>query len=380
MTLSTIGKAPEARPPHPAVPDSLSSNRDLYTSAEYFDAEMEALAGSAWQFFCTTDDLAKANDWVRRRVFGIDIFVQNFVGTLRGYHNVCQHRGFPLRREERGNGPVQCRFHGWSYHPNGVPVGIPRNKELLCLSREQQAERKLPEIRVETVGRFVFVALRPSVPAIDQYLGRYGPLLRALSTRMNHLRYRWSGLSKANWKLCFEVTLDDYHVKFVHPTTLGATPIADMDQFYGREGHHSHMWGRRDQHWQFPGFWEDVAQGKFDHTGYKIHQLFPNVLVVGSYRMVLITLFQPVGPTSTDVLDLMFDLTGIENDEEQWNEAVNGLRDVSAEDREVCEAQQEVVTQFQRPPTFGKLEQRIVWFRESYEALVGAQARQIIAG
>lgn len=104
-----------------AEPQASRSNALLYTSPAYFNGEMEALAGSSWQFFCTTDDLACANNWVRRKVFGADIFVQNFVGELRGYHNVCQHRGFPRRREPRGNGTVQCLFHGWAYNPHGVP-------------------------------------------------------------------------------------------------------------------------------------------------------------------------------------------------------------------------------------------------------------------
>ena len=376
----TIEAAPEAHP----VPSSASgdrvSNRDLYFGQGYFDAEMEALAGSAWQFVCTLDDLANANDWVRRRVFGVDIFVQNFVGTLRGYQNVCQHRGFPLRREARGNGPVQCQFHGWAYHPNGKPVGIPRNKELFCLSREQQAERALPEIRVATVGQFVFVALRPSVPPIEDYLGRYGPLLQAVSAGMRTMRDRWSGVSKANWKLCFEVTLDDYHVQFVHSTTLGAEAVPIGKLLYGREGYHSHMFGRRDDDWQFPGFWENVAAGKFDYSGYKIHQLFPNLLVVTSFKMVLITVFSPLGPNSTEVFDLMFDLKANDVDQEWWDHIIPAHRKVSAEDRDVSEAQQEVIGQFERPPLFGKMEERVAWFHESYEQLVGAPARQLIAG
>lgn len=119
---------------------------------------------AAWQFVGFSEDLANHNDWVRGTVSGLDVFVQNFNGELRGYHNVCQHRGFPLRREPRGNGTVQCGFHGWVYDRHGVPTGIPRNRELFCLSRERQSELAIPPVRVTTVGRFVYAALAESDP------------------------------------------------------------------------------------------------------------------------------------------------------------------------------------------------------------------------
>lgn len=379
MTQGAIAGVLEPNRAPGAEPWASDRNALLYASPAYFDAEMRALAGSSWQFFCTTDDLPRANDWVRRKVFGVDIFVQNFVGELRGYHNVCQHRGFPLRREPRGNGTVQCFFHGWAYNPNGVPVGIPRNKALFGLSREQQADLAIPEVRVATVGRFVFVALQPSVPPIERFLGRYGALLESVSNRMGGLRHRWNGPTKANWKLSYEVTLDDYHVAFVHPNTLGATPVPTENLFYDRDERHSHLFTRRDADWAFPTFWDDVSKGDFDFTGYKIHHLFPNLLLVVSYRIILVTLFSPQGSALTEVDDLIFDLKGDEVEDAWWENLCSDHRKVSTEDREVSEGQQETIAQFARQPLFGAMEQRVGWFHETYDALVGTEARRTLA-
>lgn len=235
-------------------------------------------------------------------------------------------------------------------------------------------------MRVAAVGRFVFVALRPSVPPIETFLGRYGALLDAVSRRMGGLRYRRNGPTKANWKLSYEVTLDDGHVSFVHPTTLGATPAPLASAFYDREGHHSHMFGRRDADWNFATFWDDIAEGKHDFTGYKTHHLFPNMFVVTSYRIVLITLFSPRGPAETEVDDLIFELQGNEGDEAWWEALCGNRQEVSAEDREVSESQQETIAQFARPPIFGAMEKRVAWFHQTYEALIGAEARRGLAG
>lgn len=366
----------ELQPIMRSVPEESLSNALLYASAEYFDAEMSALAGSSWHFFCTTDDLANVNDWVRRKVFGVDVFVQNFIGDLRGFHNVCQHRGFPLRREERGNGTVQCFLHGWAYSPDGVPLGVTRNKDLFGLTREQKAALALPEIRVASVGRFVFVALQASVPPIEEFLGSYAAILRAISNSMRSLRYRWTGPVHANWKLYNEVTLDDYHVVYVHPTTLSADPVATHRLFYERHGLHSHMFARRDADWRFAGFWDDVAAGKFDFTGYKIQQLFPNLIVVTKDHWVLVTLLTPQGPALTQADDLMFDMNEHVVDDPLTAEAWDAHRLIAAEDSSVVEELQQTIAQFARRPTYGFMETRLAWFHEAYEKVVGAEARR----
>jgi phenylpropionate dioxygenase-like ring-hydroxylating dioxygenase large terminal subunit len=362
----------------PPCASSSPSNAQLYASADYFRSEMRVLADTCWQFFCITDDLSDPNDWVRRKVFGVDIFVQNFKGELRGYHNVCQHRGFPLRREPRGNGIVQCGFHAWTYDKDGVPVGVARNEELFCLSREQKAERALPRVRVAAVGRLVFVALTGSVPPVEEYLGRYAGLFRTLSQHIRTPRHRWSGFTKANWKLCYEITLDDYHVSWVHPGSGWDVPAWGC--VYQQEGRHSHLLRRRTADWTFGTFWEDVDRGEYEFRGHKIHQTFPNMLVAAGARMLLITLYSPQACDLTEVEDIIFDLEGDEIDEPWWEELSKGHRQVSSEDRDAVESQQGVIAQFHRTPTFGALEKRVSWFHEAYEAQVGTEARRRLAG
>jgi phenylpropionate dioxygenase-like ring-hydroxylating dioxygenase large terminal subunit len=348
--------------------------RSIYASPDYFAAEMESLGGSCWHFVGTTDDLAQNNDWIRRNVFGVDLFIQNFDGEYRGYHNVCQHRGFPLRQAPSGNGIVQCGFHGWAYDQRGVPIGVARNKELFCLSREQKEELALPKVRVEVVGRFVFAALGNSVPPLEDYLGRYAGLFRTISLHLRSIRHRWTADTKANWKLCFEVTLDDYHVAFVHPGSGWDIPAWGC--VYEREGHHSHLLRRRTADWQFKTFWQDIEKGEYEFRGHKIHQTFPNMLLAAGQRMVLITCFTPVAPGLTQVEDIIFDLNGEPDDEPFWEELTKGHRQISDEDRATVESQQQTMAQFERLPIFGALEERVGWFQQSYEAVVGADARR----
>lgn len=369
----------EAQAPIRVARAGPADNRLLYADPAYFAAEMAALGEAAWCFAGTLDELAENNAWIRVDAFGRDVFVQNFGGTLRGFSNICQHRGFPIRRESRGSGPVVCGFHAWRYDGEGRLIGVARNEELFGMSREERATRALPPVRVETVGTMVFVATSPAAPPLADFLGRYHPLLAAITARAGPMRHRWSGAAAANWKLYYEITLDDYHVAFVHPGSLGGDVRDACFMTYERTGAHSRMFARRTADWHFPGFWEAVERGEYEYAGYKIHHVFPNLFLVVGREKILLTRLSPLAADRTALDDWVFEVTGNPYDDAWWDEFIALQRQVSAEDQDACAAQQRVIADFARPPVYGRLEQRLAWFHDSYETLVGAPARRHLA-
>ena len=50
-------------------------------------------------------------------------------GELRGYLNVCRHRGTILVDEPQTRGTIQCPYHAWTYGLDGALRGAPRSKE-----------------------------------------------------------------------------------------------------------------------------------------------------------------------------------------------------------------------------------------------------------
>jgi choline monooxygenase len=338
-----------------------------------FAEEMAALARGAWQFLAFTDDLEHDNDYVRRVVFGTDVFVQNFQGALRGYHNVCSHRGFPIRRDAKGNGLLQCGFHGWVYNRDGVPTGVPRNTELFQLSRDAQRDLALAEIRVETIGRMVFVCLSPTPPALRPYLGKFADVLDAVSKHAGRIRFRDAIVSRAHWKTCFEISLDDYHLQAVHPRSFGAgTPSPPHHFYYEREGLHSCYLRRRDPDWSFAPYWEQLRHGVVDFTGYKIHQLFPNVLFSVEPTCMSCWFYSPIDHESTSVERYIVEWAHAPIADDQVDNVAALMLEVGEEDRATCESLQSTAGQPRRPDLLGKLELRIAWYREAYAELMRA--------
>ena len=338
----------------------------LYTSPAYFDAEQVTLGERCWQFVGTSRELARHGDWVRASVFGQDVFIQNHRGEWRGFSNVCQHRGFPIRREAQGRGPAICGFHAWTYDADGVPVGVSRNDELFGFSRDEKRALCLPRVRVGEVGGFVFAAVGDDVPAIETYLGRYAVLLRTIGARMGARRFRATNTTSANWKLAYEVTLDEYHVPYVHPELFRGEPIPVWRCVYERDGPHSQLLRRRTADWSFAGFWDDAARGEYEFAGYKIHHLFPNLLIAVSRGLIVVTSYVPAAVNRTIVEDWLYEITGDPFDDEWWSATTRGQQAISAEDRDISQAQQEVAAQMRRPPVFGALEERVAWFHQAY--------------
>lgn len=365
--------------PFRGVPPPGFDGPTLYADHAYFQAELAVLAERCWQFVGTIRELARPNDWVRTRVFGRDVFVQNHRGELRGFSNVCRHRGFPIRREAEGRGPAICGFHAWTYNADGAAIGVSRNEELFAFSRDEKESLCLPRVRVEEVGGFVFVALDETVPSLEGYLGRYAVLLRTIGARMGERRFRATNETRANWKLAYEVTLDEYHVPYVHPESFRAEPIPVWGCVYERSELHSQLLRRRTADWSFASFWDDAARGEYEFAGYKIHHLFPNLLIAVSRGLVVITSYVPTEVDRTNVEDWLYAITGDPFEDAWWTATAEGQQVISGEDRRISEAQQSVAREMPRP-VFGALEERVAWFHEAYDEAVGVHARQRIVG
>jgi len=336
-----------------------------------FHAEQRALADACWQLLCVREELPEPGTWLRRPVFGTDVFVQRSGDELRAYENACAHRGFPIRTGDSGAGPIRCSFHGWTYNKDGVPTGIPRNAELFQISRDAQKTIGLRQVRLAELGRFVFATTSDKAPPLEAFLGRHAQVYRVLDARLAPLYAIRVLQSRASWRLHAEIALDDYHLASIHPHSFGAEVAVDAYRYhYERDGLHSCLLRRRDPDWSFAPFWAELAGGGFERTGYKMFNSFPGTTAGVTPNAAVVTSYLATGPRTTTAVVWSF----------LWPDARDGLgtdvlglnAQLFREDREACEAWQTTVDALAHPPVLGVLEQRVRWFRETYAAVVGA--------
>ena len=96
-----------------------------YTDPEVFQQELENLFCQMWVCVGRTEQASKHGDFFLCEIAGESIIVTRDGDVLRGFYNVCRHRGTRVCREQEGKfaGPIRCPYHGWSYGLDGKLVG-----------------------------------------------------------------------------------------------------------------------------------------------------------------------------------------------------------------------------------------------------------------
>ena len=161
------------------------------------------------------------------------IVVRGRDGVLRGFYNVCRHRGTAVVEEPCGKAVrFQCPYHAWIYDLDGSLIRAKHTDDLDDFSLETFG---LASVRVETWQGFVFVSLDSSASPLTDWLGDLVPHLA---------RFDFSGLRvghtetyevDANWKFIAENYSECYHCPGIHPQLNRLTPY-DLGGDYAPEG------------------------------------------------------------------------------------------------------------------------------------------------
>lgn len=201
-----------------------------YYRPDVFEQEIGRLFAGSFEFVGLTTELQQDRDFVCVDYAGCAIVVQNFKGTLKAFKNVCSHRFNQIQWEDRGNRPLTCRYHGWSYNASGAPIGAASRVEDLA---EVQQMLCLTEYRLETCGLFVFVTRTRTDTTLREYLGSFYEVLETLSLSIGPQIHFGRVPHKANWKVLVENVIDNQHCALLHRETFVSfgfcrTPVEDV--------------------------------------------------------------------------------------------------------------------------------------------------------
>lgn len=372
--------------------ESSEQRRTLVGDGTSFRAEQTKLGG-LWTFLGLLRDVPKEGDWFRARLGGRSIFVQRFETGVRAFANTCAHRHYPLRTQDRGNGPVRCGFHHWQYDSDGLAVGIPKCIEQFGMSPRELGKR-LESVEIAHCGELIFGRFpngeRHSEPLKD-YLREGFPILQAAFTSDSQV-LQSSIPARANWKFGYQISLDDYHIVAVHPSTFGQHGYLKPESVqYFRFGRHSTYF--------HDAFGEalavmarDCRNGTYAPTDYRIFQFFPNLILVhfeaAGRWYVLLQQYVPLAADQSALRCWLAPARFGAIKHLPWRRAIEPLitqvvmhyiRKIGREDNAICEQLQRTAHEIRTPPIYGRHEQRIAWFEQTYaEAISDATAAGVL--
>lgn len=205
------------------VEQALTLPPDLYRRSEWFTQENDKVFGHAWVCVGYTSQVNEPGKMLTTTVAQQPIVVtRDKHGNLRGFYNVCRHRGSILVESSQKLERFRCPYHSWTYDLTGKLQNCPLFTHDHSFVKE---DYNLVPVRVEQWGCFIFVALDNNVEPLHDYLGdlpsQYHnfPLDELVLVKRKHY-----GIN-ANWKLIAENFLEYYHLPWVHPELCEVTAI-----------------------------------------------------------------------------------------------------------------------------------------------------------
>jgi phenylpropionate dioxygenase-like ring-hydroxylating dioxygenase large terminal subunit len=256
---------------------TLADNRTLpwswYSDPAVLRLEQERIFGRSWQYAGHTGQIMEPGSFLATRAGNLPIVVvRDRTGDLRGFVNVCRHRGSVICVGEGRRETLQCPYHAWTYSLDGSLLNAPRSDREPGFDASQLG---LVPIRVEAWGPFVFASPDPDGAPLADHLGELPDLLKADGLDIDALTFsrRADAEYDANWKVCSENYLECYHCAIAHPSFSQAIDVApDSYELETRPGLMSQFGPPRNGGGGVYDADGEITRGQF-------HFLFPNTAI-----------------------------------------------------------------------------------------------------
>ncbi|MNZ29058.1 Biphenyl dioxygenase subunit alpha [compost metagenome] len=231
LKLETVPVPEHLQPNHPGFSDE-DLSVDRYSSRAFHELEAEKLWTKAWQMVCREEDIQKPGDHVVYDIVNTSIIVMRGQDhEIRGFHNSCLHRGRALRMSSGAVNQLRCPYHGFAWDLQGELKSMPTTWDFKHLD---PCEQKLPQVKVETWGGFVFINPDLDAPSLREHLDVLPEHFKDYnfehSVSIAHVQRRMA----CNWKVAQEAFMESMHTRATHPQIMTFT--GDIDSQYDMYG------------------------------------------------------------------------------------------------------------------------------------------------
>ena len=206
-------KAPDPELGHEPI------SKERYTSREFMQLEWDRIWTKIWLLGGLESDMPEAGDYISTEIGRESVLlVRQDDGTVRGFYNVCLHRGNRLRPPGLGSADsFKCQYHHWEYNIDGAFKRIP---DLETFPQGAPPCRGLVEVRCDTWGGFVWFSLNPDVDPLRDFLEpmplHLDPYNFPKMALTRDITVEWD----CNWKTSVDAFNESYHVQGIHPQLM----------------------------------------------------------------------------------------------------------------------------------------------------------------
>jgi phenylpropionate dioxygenase-like ring-hydroxylating dioxygenase large terminal subunit len=219
--------------------------KERYLTPEFLALEYERLWSRVWQVACREEEIANPGDYVEYTIGDQSVLVaRDHDGEIRAFHNVCLHRGARLADGcgHTDDGTLRCRFHAWRYALDGRCVEVVDAEDFPSLPNDL----RVPPVRAECWGGFVFVNLDPCAEGLLEFLDPLPAVLAPYHLEQMRLRSVLTTVLATNWKAAVDAFNEAYHVQGGHAQVLPfVDDVSIRYELLGRHAHYGRLPGAR---------------------------------------------------------------------------------------------------------------------------------------
>jgi phenylpropionate dioxygenase-like ring-hydroxylating dioxygenase large terminal subunit len=215
-----------AKAPEPALRgDPITGDR--YTSREFFQREWDTMWARTWHIGVLEYQIPEQGDFATcdlgRESF---IFIRQEDGSIRGFFNVCLHRGARLTFATEGFANVlTCPYHGWEWGQDGVlekaldPHDFPKG--------DPCGKLKLREVACDTWNGMVWFNMDAEAGPLREFLSPVDEDIACYHMEDMVRVLNMTAKTDCNWKVIADNFNEGYHIPTLHPDLA---PYIECDQ------------------------------------------------------------------------------------------------------------------------------------------------------
>jgi len=243
--------------------DALALFPEVYTDTAFATLENEKVFKRAWiALDHPSASLLNHGDVLSTTVGDIPVLIANHEGQLKGFYNVCRHRGSILLKEGKYNkcNVIRCPYHSWGYRTDGKLAGAPYFNDDRVPSNKTQRKDKATKNELQAFTKINFNKKNFGLLefGVRQLMGTLFVNLDADESRRdalwqhqmgdleeNYAHYPYADMRtvvqleyeiQANYKMVQENFMEYYHLPWVHPELCEVSSVANhvRRQGYGQ--------------------------------------------------------------------------------------------------------------------------------------------------
>lgn len=360
-------------------------NKDLIPPQFYFGEnsqklEFEKVFSKNWFFAGMQSDIAENNSFLTLEIFNFPVVIQNFKGELKAFNNICPHRFNKIQTETRGKGIFLCKYHNWSFDKDGKPKTIPQKSAFNTDSEEFNC-LKVESLKLELIGKFIFVSINQNPTEIKEYLGVFYDKLIEISTAITTNFYFDDDSQNINWKIIVENVIEAYHCPAIHQNTLfemGFCSLSEANNEYDNGHSVADYPKKHEENKKENKILKYLENIEYQHDSFKHFFVFPNLLISSTQgKTIYIGNVLPISADKTILRKRFYSPKFKENFEP--NEVIHNayleiaktsINQILSEDKIVLEQIQKNMPFVNQTYFIGNEEKRIAHFHKKYLEII----------